>query len=244
MWACRKAGTRADKGALQCVPPIGSISPVTDLTLPPFDVVVTREVRWFAPGQVPRGVLEWFTASAVDIILEYRTDWYDAEFALDGVGMKRRGTATIDAKFPLLAIDDVDLAPGTMGRVEDWMKTSTPIAASDRKRDRHHLRVVKDILTRRYVDIVPGKPDAGCDAELASITVGHEPAWTLCFETFGPPELRLAAFDAGIGAFVADSPIPEWLELSAADSCGYPAWIGRRQVPAPVPAESVEASLR
>jgi hypothetical protein len=207
---------------------------VTDLVSPPFDVVVTREVRWFVPGQVPHGVLEWFAASTADITLEYRTDWYDAEFALDGVGMKRRGTATIDAKFPILAIDDVDLAPGMVGRVEDWMKTSTPIAASTRKRDRHHLRIEKDLVARRYVDIVPGAPDAGCEAELARIAVAGEPAWTLCFETFGTPELRFAAFDAGIRAFVADTPVPEWLQLSAAASCGYPAWIGRNRVPSPV----------
>ena len=216
---------------------------MTDITLPPFDVVVTREVRWFAPGQVPRGVLEWFTTGAPDIILEYRTDWYDAEFALDGVGMKRRGTATIDANFPVLAIDHVDLAPGMAGRVEDWMKTSTPIAVSTRKRDRHHLRIEKDIVTRRYVDVVPGAADAGCDAELARIAVDGEPAWTLCFETFGPPELRLAAFDAGIRAFVADTPVPEWLEFTAVDSCGYPAWIGRRQAPSPVLAEAEHAGF-
>lgn len=200
---------------------------MTDLTLPPFDAIVTREVRWFHPGPTPTPVLEWFTAAATAIDVEDRTDWYDADFAHDGVGMKRRGTTTIDAKFRVMESGAVDLATGMTGRVEDWLKTSTPIAESSDDRAHHHLKVEKSIATRRYPSPRAAAQGAGCEAELVAITVGDDVAWSLCFETFGRPEDRFEAFDSGIRSFVADTPLPDDLAFEADDSRGYPAWISR-----------------
>ena len=200
---------------------------MTDLTLPPFDATVTREVRWFRDGRVPAPVVDWFTAASANIEREERTDWYDADFAHDGVGMKRRGTSTIDAKFRVLATGAVDVAPGMTGSVEDWLKTSTPVSGSSDDRGRHHLKVAKSIATRRYQSPKRAVPCAGCEAELVTITVEDRVAWSLCFETFGRPEDRCEAFEAGIRMFLADTPLPDGLTFASDDSCGYPEWIAR-----------------
>lgn len=200
---------------------------MTDLTLPPFDAIVTREVRWFRPGPMPTAVLEWFTSATAEIDSEERTDWYDADFAQDGVGVKRRGTSTVDAKFRVLESGAVDLAAGLTGRVEDWLKTSTPVGESSYDRGRHHLEIEKRIVTRRYPDPHAGEQSAGCEAELVTITVRDQVAWSMCFETFGRPEDRFDAFDSGIRSFVADTPLPDGLAFTADDSHGYPDWISR-----------------
>lgn len=197
---------------------------MTDLTLPPFDALVTREVRWFRVGPTPAPILNWFTSASVNLETEERTDWYDADFAHDGVGMKRRGTATIDAKIRVMATGAVDLAPGVSGSVEDWLKTSTPVSDSSDDRGHHHLEVAKSIVTRCYPS--PGPP-AGCEAELVGIAVGEHVAWSLCFETFGRPEDRFEAFDSGVRLFLADTPLPDGLTFTADESRGYPDWISR-----------------
>lgn len=200
---------------------------MTDLTLPPFHATVTREVRWFRPGPIPTPVHEWFTSVTAEIDSEERTDWYDADFAHDGVGMKRRGTSTIEAKFRVMESGAVDLATGLTGRVEDWLKTSAPVVESSDDRGRHHLAIEKSVVTRRYPDSHADEQSAGCEAELVTITVRDHVAWSLCFETFGRPEDRFAAFDSGIRSFVADTPLPDGLAFNADDSRGYPDWISR-----------------
>ncbi len=197
---------------------------MTDLTLPPFDAAVTREVRWIRGGPIPASVVDWFTVASANIGREERTDWYDTDFAHDGVGMKRRGTETIDAKIRVMATGAVDLAPGMSGSVEDWLKTSTPVSDSSDDRGHHHLEVAKSIVTRCYPS--PG-PQAGCEAELVSIVVGEHVAWSLCFETFGRPEDRFEAFDSGVRLFLADTPLPDGLTFTADKSRGYPDWISR-----------------
>ena len=200
---------------------------MTDLTLPPFDAIVTREVRWFRSGPIPTPILDWFTSATVDIDSEERTDWYDADFAHDGVGVKRRGTSTVDAKFCVMECGAVDLASGLTGRVEDWLKTSAPVGESSDDRGHHHLEIGKSIVTRRYPDPQAGDQSAGCEAELVTITVRDQVAWSLCFETFGRPEDRFEAFDSGIQSFVSDTPLPDGLAFTADDSRGYPEWISR-----------------
>ena len=200
---------------------------MTDLTLSPFEATVTREARWFRPGPIPPPVLEWFTSATAEIESEERTDWYDADFAHDGVGMKRRGTSAIDAKFRVMESGAVDLATGLTGCVEDWLKTSTPVAESSDDRARHHLEIEKSFVTRRYASPHSGERYAGCVAELVTITVREQVAWSLCFETFGRPEDRFEAFDSGIQSFVSDTPLPDGLAFTADDSRGYPEWISR-----------------
>jgi hypothetical protein len=200
---------------------------MTDLTLPPFDAIVTREVRWFRSGPMPVSVTEWFASAVANTEREERTDWYDADFARDGVGMKRRGTSTIDVKFRVMGSDAVDIAPRMSGRIEDWLKTSTPVSESSDDRGHHHLEVAKSLVSRRYAIPAPAEPITGCEAELVSIAVASQRAWGLCFETFGRPEARFEAFDTGIRMFLADTPLPDGMAFTVDESCGYPDWIAR-----------------
>lgn len=185
-----------------------------------------REVRWFRAGPTPEAVLNWFTSATAKVEREQRTDWYDADFTHDGVGVKRRGASTIETKVRVTATSGVDLAPGMTGNVEDWIKTSAPDSDSADDRGHHHLAVSKDIVSRRSAGPGGAFSGAGCEAELVGLTVGGHIAWSLCFETFGRPEDRFAAFDAGIRRFLADTPLPDGVAFAADESRGYPAWIG------------------
>jgi hypothetical protein len=198
-----------------------------NLTLAQPDVAVTREVRWFRSGFIPAWVVDWFNSATAGLERDERTDWYDMTFARDGVGMKRRGTPMIDAKFPMRYSPAVEIAPRVTGRVEDWLKTSTPVSDSSDDRGNHHLEVRKSLVTRRYETPGTEVPVAGCEAELVTIAAGGRLAWGLCFETFGRPEARFEAFDSGIRMFFADTPLPDGLAFTIEESCSYPDWIAR-----------------
>jgi len=195
------------------------------LRLSTLDVIVTREVRWFFPGQLPAVVREWFTERATGIERERRVDWYDADFARDGVGVKRRNSEEIEAKFLVSRTAIDDLAPRMAGEVEDWLKVTTPRDGEVGTPAVCHFAVEKDIITRRYAALALDAADAGCEIELAAIAAGSKAAWTLCLETFGNPELRGDAFEAGLSAFLADTPLPDHLSFMRDASSGYPAWV-------------------
>ena len=198
---------------------------VTVLVLSALDGLVTREVRWFISGPVPSDVLSWFTDGATNIERERRVDWYDVGFARDGVGVKRRNSEMIEAKFLISRTAIDDLAPGMAGDVEDWLKVITP---RDREAGTPAVRrfaVDKDIINRRYAASAPHSADAGCEIELAAVTAGDDHAWTLCLETYGDPELRGVAFEAGLDALQTDTPMPDDLSFTAESSFGYPVWV-------------------
>jgi hypothetical protein len=190
---------------------------------PPLGVLVTREVRWFRTGAVPAALLDWYLGLA-DGEPEHRVDTYDTGSAARGIGVKRRNGDAVDAKVPLRHTGPVQLAPGIVGRVEDWVKLTFPWAGS---MDGHAgLDVVKEIFTRRYP--LEDHDDAGCEVELALIAAGPRRAWTLALETFGAAHLLDASFSAGVDALVAELPPPSRLRLAGAGSYGYPAWISQR----------------
>lgn len=198
---------------------------MTHLRLSTLDVIVTREVRWFVSGPLPSGVRDWFTEASAGIGRERRVDWYDVDFARDGVGVKRRNSEAIEAKFLVSRTGIDDLAPRMAGDVEDWLKVITPRDGEVGTPAVCHFAVEKDIITRRYAAPAPDAAEAGCEIELAAITAGSETAWTLCFETFGNPELRGGAFEAGLSGFLADTPLPDHLSFTSDASSGYPAWV-------------------
>jgi hypothetical protein len=198
---------------------------VTELALDVLDVIVTREVRWFFSGPMPAFVHSWFTSSATGLEREQRVDSYDEGFARDGVGVKHRNSGPIEAKFLVARITTDELAPGVSGEVGDWLKVVTPRVDEVGVRARCRFAVVKDITTRRYS--APSRTDTGCAVELATVEAGNEIAWTLCFETFGDPEVRGDVFERGLAAFLADSPLPAGLSLTADSSLDYPAWVSQ-----------------
>lgn len=189
-------------------------------------VVVTREVRWFFEGDVPEEIHAWFWTTTRPIEQERRLDTYDLEAAERRVGLKVRNSGFYDAKLLVSVMPDTELAPGMKGQIEDWMKVSEPA-----HEDRAHIfgpriDVLKDIHTRRYL-LGGSESSAGCEVELASISTGRARAWTVCFETFGPPELKERAFEFGVDVFNEESVLPEGFVFTANSSWSYPEWLSR-----------------
>lgn len=185
-------------------------------------VLLTREVRWFLEGPLPTQVLDWFTGRR-DVGVERRVDHYDLEAAHRGIGLKRRSTTSVDSKFRVVLIEDVDLGPGLRGHVEDWMKISEPLGDEVANDIPHPIEISKKLYTRRFA--LGGADGAGCEAELAAISAGSVQAWSLCFETYGPPAGRDTAFRSGINDLLARSPLPSGMRLGPESCHGYPEWI-------------------
>ena len=196
--------------------------------LPPtrYSVIVTREVRWFAMGELPPEIDRWFTADGTLGAVEHRIDRYNLDHARHGAGVKARGDESLDTK-RLLGARDVDLGHGFSGRVEDWVKTMKPIPEDWHRQDGSFVSVTKDLLTRRYLlDAADTSPAAaGCEAELARLSVADRIAWSFCLETFGDPSRRGDALRAGFDALLAETPLPDGSVIASEFSYGYPYWL-------------------
>lgn len=189
--------------------------------------MITREVRWFFDGLVPNRVVEWFTDSAHHSYHEQRLDTYDIDAASLGVGIKSRDGGLRDSKILLDSAQSVWLADGVEGCIQDWLKISDPGSNWPITNAGHHLRLVKDIVTRDYW-LDGGQ--SGCEVELASVRSGAITGWSFCFETFGEPERREEALTTSVRRFVVESPIPDCLSLTSENSSSYPEWISHRDL--------------
>jgi hypothetical protein len=185
---------------------------------------ITREVRWFADGQLPDPLLEWFT-KGMSYEFEERVDRYDLDAARRGMGNKVRDRRVLDLKHRLNQDEVMHLAPRIAGRVQDWVKLTRPAADWESIRTASDIDIGKEIYTRRY-HVRPGQSAAaGCDVELSAITRDHSQAWSLCFETFGDPGRRGDLLQHGVDRFLADTPMPARLDLELKNSRCYPSWI-------------------
>lgn len=193
-------------------------------------MVVTREVRWFFEGQIPRWFTGWFESLPGPLLQEARSDVYDLEAAHHNVGLKRRSPAnTLDCKMMLASIEDVDLGYGIEGDVEDWIKISQPLGEATQVAGRveapGRVEVLKGTRAKRFfLDTT-----TGCEAEVAEISVGQIVAWTLCLETFGAARLRGVAMSHGLEAMFEATLVPTELFLTSAGSHSYPEWLVLQQ---------------
>ncbi len=194
----------------------------------PLTILVTREVRWFFDGALPSAIFDWFAESGNLVLTERRIDNYDLSVARLGSGRKKRaGGPPLDSKIRLSSQPGVWIGEGMAGHIEDWAKLSNHLPCGHVRLDGEVI-VTKEIFTRCFD--MEGTADSafgpsGCEAELASVRAGTVEAWTLCFETYGDPEMRHQAFRNGINTFLDETPLPEGLQLSPADSSGYPNWL-------------------
>lgn len=207
---------------------------MTTARTPPTPIIlVTREVRWFHSGPIPASVLEWFTDSGRLGVHERRTDRYDLASARDGIGVKQRSSESVDMKRSVSQEAGIELAPGLVGCVEDWVKVSRLLDDATATTDERCVSITKDITTRRYIldeATIERGVEIGCEVELADINSGGRRAWTLCFETIGPAHTRQSALLAGIEGLLEETPLPDDLSFTTEESCGYPAWIAEFEV--------------
>jgi hypothetical protein len=189
---------------------------------------MTREVRWFFEGEVPGLVSRWFESSAPVLERERRVDTYDVDASRRRIGIKVRGEKLFDSKLLLSVSPGVLLAPGVVGHVEDWLKITEPAHGETKHLGAQRVQVSKTITTRRYsLTGRSGDLPIGCDVELARVSMGGLRAWSICFETFGLPEVRQEALEAGVEGLLGESPLPPGLVLRGSESFSYPEWIGR-----------------
>jgi hypothetical protein len=190
----------------------------------------TSEVRWFVDGALPSALVSWFSAGTTT--LEIREDAYRLDGSPD-LGLKRRNHDRLELKVRCDVGDAVEIL-GAAGRIEDWSKlgdvdfAEVPSTGVERWADVH-----KVVLTRTYrIDPIgtalptrTRSPSAGCDVELASVTVGDVEAWTFAFEAWGPAANRRRILRASTDSFAAETPLPPVLVASLDQTVGYPEWL-------------------
>jgi hypothetical protein len=193
-------------------------------------VVDTTELRWFVSGALPHDIDVWFTGSTG--VREERCDTY----LLDGrgdVGLKRRFRQTLELKVRQSLDGWFDLGDGLTGSPEVWRKWSPVEALAADASGWPTVDVRKSIVKRRFSmdgTEIAFSPDAqpagaGCDVEVAAVTVGTVQAWTFAFAAFGPLASRRDTLLASWQSLVAATPCPEPFGPRTVRAMGYPDWL-------------------
>lgn len=190
----------------------------------------TTEVRWFMPGSLPPDVRGWFTSSIA--VPEERCDTYLLVGRGD-VGVKRRFRETLELKVRQSLDGRVELGEGLGGSLEEWRRWSPAEGLVDEGTDGRWVDVDKSIVKRRFcldgTEIAfspdPHPAGAGCDVEVAGVTVGTVQVWTFAFAAVGLPVTRPDALLAAWQALVDGTPPPESLGHGADRAMGYPQWL-------------------
>ena len=190
----------------------------------------TTELRWFVPGPLPAEIGGWFTGSTG--VAEERCDTY----LLDGrgdIGVKRRFRETLELKVRQSFDGRIQFGAGLAGSLEVWRKWSPAEGLVDDGSDGQWVDVCKSIVKRRFsIDgtEIAFSADAqlsgaGCDVEVAEVTVGVLKGWTFAFAAFGPPATRRDALLASWHGLVAGTQCPEPFGPRTGRAMGYPEWL-------------------
>jgi hypothetical protein len=199
-------------------------------------VLDTSELRWFALGLPPREVVSWFSAHGVGAgTTERRSDNYQVN-GLDDVGVKRRSGWTIEVKVRESVGSTMVLGSGLEAPLEEWRKwvpvNGDPLWPAP---DARWVKVHKAILTRTFMfadgEVVgpashADEKLAGCDVEIAAVTIGGVEVWSLAFEAFGPKEDHRAAILSAWNTLVTGGDPPKGLSMYLNGAAGYPEWLG------------------
>ena len=193
-------------------------------------VLDTTELRWFVPGSLPADIGSWFTGSTG--VLEERIDTY----LLDGrgdIGVKRRFRQTVELKIRRSLDGRIEFGDGLAGSLEVWRRWSPAEGLVEHGVDERWVDVHKSVVKRRFLldgtevvfsPVFEGS-SAGCDVEVAGITVHDDHWWTFTFAAFGPPATRREALLTSWRALVNAAPCPSPFEPRTARAMGYPEWL-------------------
>jgi hypothetical protein len=193
-------------------------------------VVDTTELRWFVPGPLPAEIGGWFTGSTG--VAEERCDTYLLDGRVD-IGVKRRFRETLELKVRQMLQGRIELREGLAGSLEVWRRWSPAEGLVENGSNGQWVDVCKSIVKRRFsvdgteVAFLAGAQvtGAGCDVEVAEVTVGAVQAWTFAFAAFGPSATRLHALLASWHGLLAAEPCPESFGPRTGRAMGYPEWL-------------------
>ena len=182
------------------------------------------------PGSLPAEVGVWFAGSTG--VLEERIDTYLLD-GRDDIGVKRRFKQTVELKVRQSLDGRIEFGDGLAGSLEVWRRWSPAEHLVEHGVDERWVDVHKSVMKRRFLldgTEVPFSPvveatGAGCDVEVARVTVDDDHWWTFAFAAFGPTERRREALLASWQALVAAAPCPEPFEPRTARAMGYPEWL-------------------
>ena len=200
---------------------------------PARSVDVTSEIRWFVDGGLPPEVRRWFSQGGSTGLGEVRRDIYRIDGQVD-IGVKRRFTTVLELKLRMEAPRVIEVHPGIVGRLERWQRWSPAEGLVHLHDAAAWLAVDKAIVKRRTGADgreVPLTPETramtgdGCDAEVASVSVGERQAWTLALAAFGDGHDHGRTLELAWERVADGRPGPNRLRLDHANSCGYPEWL-------------------
>jgi len=214
---------------------IGTVTQDDDLDAAGVLLDDTTEIRWIAEGHLPSDVEAWFTRGGTTGVVEERCDTYRIDGRAER-GVKLRFRETLEVKVRQAVGEYVIPGLGLIGRVEMWRKWSPVEGVVDTGGEVPWLDVCKIVIKRRFFldgdgdEILPSNLErattgAGCDVEVAAITVGDIEAWTFAFAAFGPTSSREHAIVTAWQALVADGSCPERLAAAFGPSSSYPEWL-------------------
>jgi hypothetical protein len=201
-------------------------------------VLDTTELRWFVPGTLPADIRGWFTSSTG--VAEERCDTYLLDGCVD-TGVKRRFRETLELKVRQSLDGRIELGDGLAGSLEVWRRWSPAEGLVEHRADGRWVDVHKSVVKRRFsmdgAEIAFSSDihatNAGCDVEVAGVTVGAAQVWTFAFAAFGPPATRRDALLASWQGLVAGSPCPEPFGPRTGRAMGYPNWLALTVSPDP-----------
>ena len=195
-----------------------------------ISVLDTTELRWFTAGPLPSDIGDWFSES--NGLLEKRCDTYLLGVRED-IGVKRRFRETLELKARLSLDGWTELGDGLAGPIEEWRRWSPAEGLVDVATGGQWVDVCKSIVKRRFsqsgneitLSSDAQATRAGCDIEVAEVSVGAVQAWTFAFSAFGPQAIRRDALLASWQGLASIGRGPESFGLRVGRAMGYPEWL-------------------
>jgi len=191
-------------------------------------VLDTTELRWFFAGPLPSNVRNWYVGSSG--VAEERCDAYLLDGRVD-IGVKRRFGTTLELKVRQSLGEPIELGEGLAELTEMWRRWSPAGDAVGDVREGRWIDVCKSIVKRRFslegteIEFSPRVTGAGCDVEIADVTVGAVRGWTFAFAAFGSLATRRAALLASWRTLVTATPCPDQFGPATGQAMGYPEWV-------------------